>query len=510
MAQTKLRGTQITFDTSASSLKTSGSASVGVLDFLPRIDHVHPGREVLTANRTYYVRTDGNDSNTGLVDSAAGAFLTIQKAVDIVLELDLSGYSVLIQISDGTYTSGINVLRPFIGGHVTVQGNMTTPSSVSLALPGSGNVVVVTNGGHLTVQGLKVSNSGAGAGLYASAGGFINANTMDFGAVMGDHIEAADQGKISIFNTTYTISGSGSSHWHAHCGNITDAYNTITITNTPAFVNYFAGIAYGSIQCQNNTFTGLATGKRFLIHYLGFILTATNDLTYLPGNASGALESGGQYDEITGLGADSEWIYISNACSYNSPFSITVSTGAALIYSVGDKLRIRQGESWKYFYITIVADTLLTVCAGKDYSVADATITDVYYSKVETPIGFPQWFALSDPIWTASGTSFGEYPPTTADDSFIMVGKTVILSIQNLTHASSPGTGVFFAIYTDGELPPVKTHSVGLAQNKSTAVFGNSYAQAASNPTIGICKPDATAIATTAQYFCAQLQYKVG
>lgn len=94
---------------------------------------------------------------------------------------------------------------------------------------------------------------------------------------------------------------------------------------------------------------------------------------------------------ILGGGGDG-WV-AAGAWTYASATTITVASGAALIYGVGDKLRWKQGAGYKYAYIVTVADTLLTVTGGSDYTVATPTaITDNYYSKASTPLGFPQWF----------------------------------------------------------------------------------------------------------------------
>lgn len=81
-----------------------------------------PRREVLTANRTYYVRTDGNNGNSGLANSSGGAFLTIQRAIDIAAALDLLIYDVTISVGAGTFTSA-SVLRKLTGtGSVSSLG----------------------------------------------------------------------------------------------------------------------------------------------------------------------------------------------------------------------------------------------------------------------------------------------------------------------------------------------------------------------------------------------------
>jgi hypothetical protein len=96
------------------------------------------------------------------------------------------------------------------------------------------------------------------------------------------------------------------------------------------------------------------------------------------------------------------WTPARETWEYASETTITVPSGAEDKYQKGDKIKLTQ-TTVKYFYIISVADTVLTVTGGTDYTVADAAITDNYYSHQENPIGFPHWFSWT-PSYDAGGS----------------------------------------------------------------------------------------------------------
>ena len=99
------------------------------------------------------------------------------------------------------------------------------------------------------------------------------------------------------------------------------------------------------------------------------------------------------------------WIPANGTWTYASATTITVPSGAASKYQKGDKIRLKQGGAYKYYYIITVADTLLTVTGGIDYTVANAAITDNYYSHIENPLGFPDWLNWTPTITVDGGTA---------------------------------------------------------------------------------------------------------
>lgn len=259
-------------------------------------------RERLSAARTYYVRTDGSDSNTGLADSAGGAFLTIQKAIDVVAALDLSIYDVTIQVRSGTFTGAILVDAPFVGaGSVTLQGDTTTPSNVVLSV--AGNVLTVQNYAVLYVKGFKLTSSAGDQGLiYCKDGATVHVNgKMEYGAANTFHIYCFLNGSVNI-TADYTINGNSQGGFIAdrkssiaYAGSI-----TATMSGTPTFAAG-AGNHIGSTNVSlvsglgGVTFSGGASGKRYNVTTNSVIDTNGGGATYIPGDAAGTTATGGQY-----------------------------------------------------------------------------------------------------------------------------------------------------------------------------------------------------------------------
>jgi hypothetical protein len=247
-------------------------------------------REVLGANRTYYVRPDGNDLNKGLANTAAGAFATVQKAIDTVAAVDLASFTVTIQVADGTYTGQI-VPKSYIGaGPVTIRGNPATPANVVF----SHTTHVIDMGGVVgkyVFNGLKVQNTG-GIGFFLHAGSHMDFANVTFGAIAGQALYLSE-GSSAMQTGPITISASVSTWaWVEMGASLTMVLQTINLVGTPNFASQFiAATRTGVVVCTSNTYTGTATGKQYSVDTNGVLVKAGD---VLPGSIAGTTASGGQ------------------------------------------------------------------------------------------------------------------------------------------------------------------------------------------------------------------------
>ena len=177
--------------------------------------------------------------------------------------------------------------------------------------------------------------------------------------------------------------------------------------------------------------------------------------------------------------ANETWIYASAS-------TITVPAGATSKYQKGDKIRLKQGGDWKYFYIIEVADTLLTVTGGSDYTVASAAITDNYYSKAENPQGFPDWFNFT-PSWAASG-SMTYTSVTTSLCKFRISGKTLTLQVKASGTTGGTASNGIYLTQPIANLINVSGVNFGCATIKDGPYFVGHVVRASSY--LEILKPD--------------------
>ena len=255
----------------------------------------------LVSNTTFYLRTDGSDSNTGTANTAGGAWLTLQHAWDVISLLDLNGFRVTLQIADGTYGSMLAeglAPRQRESGNILLLGNVVTPANVIITStsPSFGATMLVA-GAQVSISGMELRCAGGNV-LQATVGGVVSIGAaVRFGTCTGGSHIRSDLGSYIAASANYAIVGPAPVHANATQNGVFNSPSiTVTLSGTPAFSTAFAvASGGGQIGAASVTYTGAATGTRYSATLNGVINTGGGGANYFPGNAAGSTATGGQY-----------------------------------------------------------------------------------------------------------------------------------------------------------------------------------------------------------------------
>lgn len=247
-------------------------------------------RPRLSANRTYFVRTDGSDSNTGLVNDAGGAFATVQAAINAAYAVDLNGFNVTITIGAGTF-AGFSALDSFVG-----KGNVTVVGAGATTILSGGNVVSVQKA-QLILENFAVTGTN---GLSLATGASVSISGITFGTCTSIHIIVQTSARL-VAHGNYTITGNALIHYFVSLGGVIQ-FNTVTVTHHPAFsfTTFISVSGLGACSMLNMTFTpsggaGSPAGTRYSVSQNAVVVTGGGGASYFPGNVAGTTATGGQY-----------------------------------------------------------------------------------------------------------------------------------------------------------------------------------------------------------------------
>lgn len=260
-------------------------------------------REILSADRIYYTRKDGNDACNGMTDiggtSGDCAFFTIGKAIRTAYGLDNNCFTVYAMVRAGTYDEQATFSGPQVGcGSIVLLGDLVNPANVFInntAYSSTPHAVFGTGNAVFAIGGFKLASSyGMGLGCVRNAICAV-IGAMDYGATpAGQHLWT-QKGRITIAADS-TISGGGVGHdISQQGGTILGNGLTVTILNTPLFTSAFTTAeALSEVQVRGTQYSGAvhANTKKYLVSNNGVIDTAGGTL---PGGVAGTASNGGQY-----------------------------------------------------------------------------------------------------------------------------------------------------------------------------------------------------------------------
>jgi hypothetical protein len=258
-------------------------------------------RWLLPGPTTFYVATNGSDSNDGL--SATTPFLTLAHAIAVITgQIDFGSQAVTLQANPGhaAFTSPF-VFTPWAGGGSFTfdlgGGSITATNTDAIYLLGDPPGLVVIQNGTLSTTGAS-----GGQGLHHQMSGLVEFKNITFGACVQNHILLNGGGSRLDCIGNYTISGNATHHAQVVSGctlNISAQIApglTVTLSGTPAFSSAFLFAVFPClIAADGVNWSGAATGSRYLALYSGVIFTNGQGPNYLPGSTAGSAANQGQY-----------------------------------------------------------------------------------------------------------------------------------------------------------------------------------------------------------------------
>lgn len=252
-------------------------------------------RRKLIANTTLYVRTDGNDSNDGSADDSGHAFLTINKAIDVATTYDFAGFTLTIQVADGTYTTPVVIKRMFGWLNVTdftIKGNNATPANVKISTTNADCITASGDGVVATIKDLQLESTTSGNGLDVSNYAHVKFQNLVFATLASSHINVPLSGVVEAIGS-YSVTGSGvpahitvATHGEFFADNITITFGG-GITFSSAGVNV-TGMSF--LRLNSVSYSGSFTGPR----YIGTLNSVLLGASTFPGSSAGATATGAQ------------------------------------------------------------------------------------------------------------------------------------------------------------------------------------------------------------------------
>jgi hypothetical protein len=258
----------------------------------------------LWRDRTYYVRPDGNDRNSGLQDSRRGAFRTWQGAYDTIANsVNFNGRTVFIKAGGAGArvfaappgTEVIEISRSWQGGgRLMIVGDRQAPENVLLS---AGDAPCLRLRGDLSgdvyVAGFQL-RAPDNWGIRHGARGNLSIGNLIFDTC-ANHVGVEALASYMDTYAPYVIGGDAERHIDCDSGFMYFRH-PVTIVGERTFGAFVRARNGGRfISDMSFDIQGKVRGPRFEAKELSLINTQGRGLEHFPGNVAGIETTGGVY-----------------------------------------------------------------------------------------------------------------------------------------------------------------------------------------------------------------------